>query len=740
MNETLELKNFAEKAYLDYSMAVVLDRAVPHIADGLKPVQRRILHAMSELGLISKSKPKKAARTVGDVLGKYHPHGDSACYEAMVLMAQDFSFRYPLIAGQGNWGSTDDPKSFAAMRYTEAKLSSFSELLLEELHEGTVEWVANFDGTLQEPKILPARVPVILANGASGIAVGMATDIPPHNLGELIDATVALVDDPLMDARKLASFVSAPDFPSGGEIVTPLEDIERIYTTGHGSLKLRARWERNGSEIIITELPYQVTAGRVLTAIAREMQAKRVPMLQDLRDESNYEQPIRLVLKLRSRNVDADVVMSHLFAVTELEKSLRVNMNVIGLNGKPQVKSLQSMLKEWIQFRLETIKKRTEWRLNKVSERLHLLDGLLVALLDIDRVIRIVRTEDDPKLSLCHQLGLDSIQADYVLETRLRQLARLEEIKVRGEAAELKKQVNALSKILASETRRRKVLRTELEKDRKLFADARRTGIAEREPARAFSEDDLVPADPMTVLLSAHGWVRCAKGHAVDLETVGFRTGDFLLGALETQANHTIAFFSASGRVYTVKAHALPSARGYGEPLSGRFEVEDQVHFVGLTDLDSCQHAIVLSAYGKGFMVRTSELVAKTRTGKRVLLADPPDEGIGIFAVSDAQSDSFAVATSEGYLVIISARDIPQLQRGKGVRLVGIPARSIQSGERVVAATTLPAGKTLRIGSGKRDKVLASAGLEDYLVARGRRGTKLSRGFRSVTKLICSTD
>lgn len=740
MNETLELKDFAEKAYLDYSMAVVLDRAVPHLADGLKPVQRRILHAMSELGLNSAGKPKKAARTVGDVLGKYHPHGDLACYEAMVLMAQDFSFRYPLVAGQGNWGSTDDPKSFAAMRYTEAKLSPFAELLLKELYEGTVEWVANFDGTLQEPRILPARVPVILANGASGIAVGMATDIPPHNLGELIGATISLVDDPTIDERELIRLVQAPDFPSGGEIVTPLEELESIYMTGRGSLKLRARWERSGATIVITELPYQVTAARVLTAIAKEMQAKKLPMLQDLRDESNYEHPIRLVLKLRSRNVDADVVMSHLFAVTELEKSLRVNLNVIGLDGKPQVKPFRAMLAEWIQFRLETIKKRTEWRLDRVSHRLHLLEGLLKALLDIDEVIRIVRSEDDPKLVLCAKLGLDSVQADYVLETRLRQLARLEEIKIRAEAEDLKQQSDNLSRILSSESRRRKVLRSELEADRKQFADRRRTGLADRKPAKAFNPDDLVSADPVTVLLSAHGWVRCAKGHAVDLGTVVFRTGDSLLATMETYANRTVAFLSTSGRVYTGKVHLLPSARGYGEPLSGRFDVEDQSQFVGIIDLENSRHAVVVSAYGKGFMLETAGMEAKTRAGKQVFLPEPPDRGFSLFEVADPESDSIALATSEGYLAVVSAQEIPQLQRGKGVRIISIPAKAIQSGERVVAATALPIGQKLRVNCGKRDKILAGAGLADYVTTRGRRGKQLSRGFRSVARLTSDSD
>lgn len=735
--ESQPLRAFTEKAYLDYSMSVILDRAVPHLADGLKPVQRRILYAMSELGLSAAAKPKKSARTVGDVLGKFHPHGDLACYEAMVLMAQPFSFRYPLVHGHGNWGSLDDPKSFAAMRYTEARLAPFARLLLEELAQGTVDWVPNFDGTLEEPKLLPARVPAVLANGASGIAVGMATDIPPHNLRQVVAAAIALLDDPDTGASKLARLVEAPDFPTGGEIVSPAADIRRLYRTGGGSIKLRGTWERRREEIVINSLPYQVPSGRVLEQIAREMRARRLPMVEDLRDESDHQQPVRLVIQLRSSRVDAEAVMAHLFATTEMEKNVRVNFNVIGLNGKPQVKSLEVLLAEWLEFRLGTVRRRLEWRLGKVDERLHLLEGLLKALLDLDEVIRLIRTENEPKAALMRQFGLSERQAEYVLETRLRQLARLEELKLQAEREELGVEAKSLRETLAEPARLRGLVREELLADSERYGDERRTKVVQREAARAFSDAELIPNEPATVVLSRHGWVRVAKGHDVNPATMSFRTGDALLVGARTRMNHTATFLDSTGRIYSVPVHALPSARGYGEPLTGRTDPPAGARFVAAAGIEDAEHVLVCASTGHGFVTPSSSLAARNRGGKQLLSVAKGGEAFALWPMP-AQGGVVAIATTAGYLLLVGREEIPQLPRGKGVKLIGIPPRAVAAGEEVAAIAVIPPGAALRIESGQRHKVADPVELEQYARGRGKRGLKLPRGFQNVDRLVPS--
>ncbi len=736
-HESLALKGFTEKAYLDYAMAVILDRAVPHVADGLNPVQRRILYAMSELGLAATAKPKKSARTVGDVLGKFHPHGDMACYEAMVLMAQPFSYRYPLIDGHGNWGSLDDPKSFAAMRYTEAKLTPFAQVLLDELGQGTVDWLPNFDGTLQEPRLLPARVPVVLANGASGIAVGMATDIPPHNLRELADAVVALIDDPEISEAKLLKKVKAPDFPTGGELVTPAADIRAIYRKGNGSLKLRGTWERQGGDIVVTALPYQVPASRVLEQIAREMQAKRLPMVEDLHDESDHEQAVRIVVQLRSNRVDADAVMAHLFATTELEKNIRVNFNVIGLNGKPQVKALRTLLAEWLEFRIATVRRRLEWRLERVEKRLHLLEGLFKVLLDIDEVIRVIRTEDEPKPALMEHFGLSEAQADYVLETRLRQLARLEEIRLEAENRALNAEAKLLRADLRDESLLKARVRKELLADVKRYGDERRTILVEREAAKAFDEADLVSREPVTVILSRHGWVRAAKGHDVDPATLSYRTGDDFRAAASARLNHTIAFLDSTGRVYNQPTHALPSARGHGEPLSGRLDPPAGARFVSVAGLETAPQVLVLSTSGHGFLTAAEGLTVRNKSGKQLLNPAGESEALALVSLT-GENERIALVTTAGYLLVLEAGEAPVLARGKGVKLIGIPPKAFSSGERLLDAAVLPAGASLRIEAGQRHKIMDPAEQADYMRGRGRRGLKLPRGFQNVDHLLAA--
>ena len=735
--ERRSLADFTEQAYLNYSMYVIMDRALPHIGDGLKPVQRRIVYAMSELGLDADSKHKKSARTVGDVLGKFHPHGDSACYEAMVLMAQPFSYRYTLVDGQGNWGAPDDPKSFAAMRYTEARLSRYSEVLLTELGQGTVDWVPNFDGTLNEPATLPARLPNLLLNGTTGIAVGMATDVPPHNLREVAAACVRLLDQPDATVEQLCEHVLGPDFPTEAEVITPRSDLLKIYETGRGSVRMRAVYRIEDGDIVVTALPHQVSGAKVLEQIAAQMQAKKLPMVADLRDESDHEHPCRIVIIPRSNRVDADELMTHLFATTELESSYRVNTNVIGLDGKPQVKNLRQLLREWLEYRVGTVRRRLQFRLDKVEKRLHLLEGLLVAFLNLDEVIHIIRTEDQPKPVLMARFGLTDVQADYILDTRLRQLARLEEMKIRGEQDELAKERAKLLALLGSEVKLKKLVRDEIIKDAETYGDDRRSPIVARAEARALSETELLPTEPVTVVLSEKGWVRCAKGHDIDATGLSYKAGDGFKVAAPGRSNQYAVFIDSTGRSYSLAAHTLPSARGQGEPLTGRLTPPPGATFECVLLPDDSALYVIASDAGYGFVVKGEDLQAKNKAGKALLslpagaLVVPPK------ALANREEDWLAAVTTEGRLLLFPVRDLPQLGKGKGNKIIGIPGERVASREEYLTdLAVLPVGATLVLKAGKRTLSLKADDLEHYKGERGRRGNKLPRGFQRVDSLL----
>jgi len=734
--EQIPLREYAERAYLDYSMYVVLDRALPFIGDGLKPVQRRIIYSMSELGLGATAKPKKSARTVGDVIGKFHPHGDSACYEAMVLMAQPFSYRYPLIDGQGNFGSQDDPKSFAAMRYTESRLTPIAEVLLGELGQGTVDWAPNFDGTLQEPTWMPARLPHLLLNGTTGIAVGMATDVPPHNLGEVVSACVRLLDDPDASVRDLCEHVRGPDYPTTAEVITPAADLLAMYETGTGSVRARATFEKEGTNIVVTALPYQVSPSKVIEQIATQMRAKKLPWLEDIRDESDHANAVRVVLIPRSNRVDAEQLMGHLFATTDLEKSYRVNLNIIGLDGRPQVKHLKAILSEWLAFRADTVTRRLQHRLEKVERRLHLLEGLLVAFLNLDEVIRIIRTEDEPKAALIARFDLSDDQAEYILETKLKQLARLEEMKIRGEQDELDSERDRLIATLGSKAKLKKLIKDELLADAKKFGDDRRSPLVAREAAQALAETDLVASEPMTVVLSQKGWVRAAKGHDVDAAALSYREGDGLLAAVRGRSTQQVAFLDSTGRSYSTLAHSLPSARGNGEPLTGRFSPPAGASFQALaTGLDD-DRLVVASSQGYGFVTRFVNLTGRQKAGKS-LLSLGKDGGARVLqpaAVANMDTDRIVAATSAGHLLAFPVSELPELDKGKGNKIIEIP-KAKRGTERVVAIAVVPPGGTLSVKSGARTMSLSFKDLEQYLGARASRGGLLPRGWQKVDNL-----
>ena len=734
--EQIPLREYAERAYLDYSMYVVLDRALPFLGDGLKPVQRRIIYAMSELGLGATAKPKKSARTVGDVIGKFHPHGDSACYEALVLMAQPFSYRYPLIEGQGNFGSTDDPKSFAAMRYTESKLTPIAEVLLGELGQGTADWVPNFDGTLQEPSWLPARLPHLLLNGTTGIAVGMATDIPPHNLNEVVSAAVRLLDDPDATVRDLCEHVRGPDYPTAAEIITPADDLRNIYETGGGSVRARATWTRENANIVITALPYQVSPSKIMEQVAQQMRAKKLPWLEDLRDESDHENPVRLVLVPRSNRVDYEGLMGHLFATTDLEKSFRVNFNIIGLDGRPQVKNLRDFLSEWLVFRTDTVARRLRHRLDKVERRLHLLEGLLVAFLNLDEVIRIIRTEDEPKPVLMKRFGLDEEQAEYILETKLKQLARLEEMKIRGEQDELAKEREKIIGILGSKAKLKKQVKDELLADAKKFGDPRRSPLVQREAAQAISETELVPSEPVTVVLSKKGWIRSAKGHDVEAAALSYRDGDGLLQAVRGRSTQQVAFLDSTGRSYSTLAHTLPSARGNGEPLSGRFSPPAGASFVGLAAADNEARYLLASSWGYGFVTRFENFTGRNKAGKALINADAAADILPPVPVNDPKTDFIVAITSAGHLLAFPIAELPELDKGKGNKLIQIPPAKLKSGEeKVIAVASVRQGGELTIHSGRQKLVLSWRDLQAYEGSRAARGNVLPRGFTKVDRV-----
>lgn len=734
--ELLPLKEFSEKSYLDYSMYVILDRALPHIGDGLKPVQRRIVYAMSELGLKAGNKFKKSARTVGDVLGKFHPHGDSACYEAMVLMAQPFSYRYPLLEGQGNWGSPDDPKSFAAMRYTESRLSSFADLLLAEVTQGTVDWIPNFDGTLSEPQLLPAQVPHVLLNGTTGIAVGMTTDIPPHNLNEVINACIHLLDNPKAGVRELCQHITGPDYPTEAEIITPAADLRKIYESGNGGIRIRARYERENGDIIITAIPHQASPAKILEQIATQMNAKKLPMVVDLRDESDHENPTRLVIVPRSNRIDVEGLMAHLFATTDLERTYRVNMNVIGLNGRPGVHNLREMLVEWLKFRLETVRRRLQFRLDKVAKRLHILDGLMKAYLNIDEVIKIIRENDKPKPVLMKRFKLSDEQAEAILELKLRHLAKLEEMAIRTEQKELKQEQAELEKLLSSKQRLKTFLKNELKEIAAVHGDARRSPIVERAAAQAISATDLISVEPVTIILSEKGWVRSAKGHEVDPASLSYKSGDGYLDAAKGKSNQLAVFIDSTGRTYAVPSHNLPSARGQGEPLTGRLTPPSGATFRGVMAGDPEQLFLLATDFGYGFVVKLEDLITRNKKGKAVLKVPEGAKVLPPVAVADMETHWVAIVSNEGKLLIHHIADLPQLPKGKGVKIMNIPtAKTKNRLEYVTAITVIDEEDNLKIYSGKRHKVLKPEDMEVYEGERAQRGHKLPQGFRSVNRM-----
>ena len=735
--EKLPLSEFTERAYLDYSMYVIMDRALPYIGDGLKPVQRRIVYAMSELGLNASSKHKKSARTVGDVLGKYHPHGDSACYEAMVLMAQPFSYRYPLVDGQGNWGAPDDPKSFAAMRYTESRLAAYSEVLLTELGQGTVDWKPNFDGTMEEPESLPARLPNVLLNGGTGIAVGMATDIPPHNLKEVASACVRLLESPKSTLEELCEHIHGPDFPTDAEIITPKKDILEIYQTGRGGIRQRAVYEKEDGAIIITALPYQVSGNKILEQIAAQMIARKLPMVEDLRDESDHENPTRLVIMPRSNRVNVEELMAHLFATTDLERSYRVNMNMIGIDGRPQVKDLRSLLEEWLKFRTVTVRRRLQWRLDKVNKRLHILDALLIAFLNIDEVIAIIRENDKPKPVLMTRFKITDIQAEAILDIKLRHLAKLEEMKIRGEQEELAEERDYLEKILGSAKRLKTLIRKEIIADAEKYGDDRRSPIVERSAAQAISETALISSEAITVVLSAKGYVRSAKGHEVVAEKLNYKAGDEFLASATGKSNQLAVFLDSSGRAYTLPAHKLPSARGQGDPLSSYFTPTPGSHFVGVAIGKPDDLYLLASNFGYGFVVRLGDMQVNAKKGKAVLNVGKQALALPPVKVSDVATDQIAAVSSAGHMLVTPVEQLPQMAKGKGNKIINVPSKLLKAGDETVAAiTVVPEKGKLVVHSGKKYKTMKTTELEGYAGERGRRGLKLSQGYRVVDRLV----
>lgn len=734
--EQIPMRRFTEDAYLNYSMYVIMDRALPHIGDGLKPVQRRIIYAMSELGLSALAKYKKSARTVGDVLGKFHPHGDIACYEAMVLMAQPFSYRYPLVDGQGNWGSPDDPKSFAAMRYTEARLSRFSEVLLSELGQGTVDWAPNFDGTMKEPRMLPARLPHILLNGVTGIAVGMATDIPPHNAREVAHACALLLEKPSAGLAEIMEHMRGPDYPTDAEVITPHQEIVKIYETGRGSIRMRAKYHLEDGEVVITALPHQASGAKVLEQIAAQMQAKKLPMVSDLRDESDHENPTRLIIIPRSNRVDIEQMMQHLFATTDLEKNYRVNLNMLGLDGRPQVKPILSVLKEWLQFRQDTVTRRLQYRLDKILARLHILEGLLIAYLNIDEVIAIIRHEDEPKAELMQRFGLTDTQAEAILELKLRHLAKLEEFKLKGEQDELEQERQQLELLLSSDRRMKTLIRKEILADAEKYGDERRSPLVEREEAKALSERDLTPAEPVTVVLSNKGWVRAAKGHDIDGNNLAYKSGDGYLAQAQGKSNQQVVFLDSSGRSFSCEAHLLPSARTQGEPLTGRFSMVagETVEQVLMARDD--QRYLLASDAGYGFICQFGDLVSRNKNGKAILNLPTGAKILPPSRVANYDSDLLAVVSNEGRMLLFPVRDLPELAKGKGNKMISIPTLRAQSREEyVVAAAVVPADTAITLLAGKRKLTLKPSDLEHYRGERGRRGNKLPRGLQRVDEI-----
>ena len=734
--EQIPLRTFTEKAYLNYSMYVIMDRALPFIGDGLKPVQRRIVYAMSELGLNAAAKFKKSARTVGDVLGKFHPHGDSACYEAMVLMAQPFSYRYPLVDGQGNWGAPDDPKSFAAMRYTESRLSKISEILLTELGQGTVDFQPNFDGTLEEPQYLPARLPHILLNGTTGIAVGMATDIPPHNINEVADATVLLLDNPKAGLDDVLNIIQGPDFPTEAEIISPKDDIRKMYETGRGSIKMRATWHKEDGEIIISALPHQSSPSKIIAQIAEQMTAKKLPMVEDIRDEADYENPVRIVLVPRSNRVDTDALMAHLFATTDLEKSYRVNMNMIGLDHKPAVKGLLQILTEWLTFRRTTVTRRLQHRLDKVLARLHILDGLMIAFLNIDEVIEIIRTEDEPKQVLMARFNLSDEQAEAILNLRLRHLAKLEEHQLQAEKDKLEEERSNLELILGSERRLNTLIKKEIQEDAKKYASPRMSQLVEREEAKAISESEMIPAEPVTVILSEMGWVRCAKGHDIDPAGLSYKAGDKYLAHACGKSNQPVIFIDSTGRSYALDPLSLPSARSQGEPLTGKLTLPPGATMEQVIMEPEKQELLMASDAGYGFICKFEDLIARNKAGKALISL--PENAKVLKPETLSESASLLVSlTSAGRMLIFPVRDLPALSKGKGNKIISIPAANAKArSELLVKLFLISEQASLEFHSGKRKITLKPEDLQKFRAERGRKGSQLPRGLHSNVDIV----
>ena len=732
----MPLRTFTEKAYLNYSMYVIMDRALPFIGDGLKPVQRRIIYAMSELGLNAAAKFKKSARTVGDVLGKFHPHGDSACYEAMVLMAQPFSYRYPLVDGQGNWGAPDDPKSFAAMRYTESRLSKISEILLTELGQGTVDFQPNFDGTLEEPQYLPARLPHILLNGTTGIAVGMATDIPPHNINEVADAAVLLLDNPKAGLDDVLNIIQGPDFPTEAEIISPKDDIRKMYETGRGSIKMRATWHKEDGEIIISALPHQSSPSKIIAQIAEQMTAKKLPMVEDIRDEADYENPVRIVLVPRSNRVDTDALMAHLFATTDLEKSYRVNMNMIGLDHKPAVKGLLQVLTEWLTFRRTTVTRRLQHRLDKVLARLHILDGLMIAFLNIDEVIEIIRTEDEPKQVLMARFNLSDEQAEAILNLRLRHLAKLEEHQLQAEKDKLEEERSNLELILGSERRLNTLIKKEIQEDAKKYASPRMSQLVEREEAKAISESEMTPAEPVTVILSEMGWVRCAKGHDIDPAGLSYKAGDKYLAHACGKSNQPVIFIDSTGRSYALDPLSLPSARSQGEPLTGKLTLPAGATIEQVIMEPEKQELLMASDAGYGFICKFEDLIARNKAGKALISL--PENAKVLKPETLSESASLLVSlTSAGRMLIFPVRDLPALSKGKGNKIISIPAANAKArSELLVKLFLISEQASLEFHSGKRKITLKPEDLQKFRAERGRKGSQLPRGLHSNVDIV----
>ena len=733
--DSTSIGGFAEKAYLDYSMYVILDRALPFIGDGLKPVQRRIIYAMSEIGLRSTAKFKKSARTVGEVIGKFHPHGDTAAYEAMVLMAQKFSTRYPLIEGQGNWGSLDDPKSFAAVRYTECRLSAYAQVLLEELSQGTVDWGPNFDGTLIEPKFLSARIPNVLLNGASGIAVGMATDIPPHNLNNVIDATIALIDSPKMTVKELMKYIPSPDFPTQAEIISSPEELLEMYQSGRGAVKLRATYEVEGSEIVITSLPHQVSTTKILEQMAAQIDSKKMNLIEDLRDESDGENPVRIIVVPRSNRVDKEALMSHLFATTELQKNVRVNLNIIGLNGRPRVFNLRDLLKEWITFRTQTVKRRLQNRLDWLDDRLHILDGLMIAYLNIDEVIKIIRTQDNPKKQLMKKFKLSEVQANAILDIRLRQLAKLEEESITTERDSLKDEAKELEKILGSSTRLKTLIKKELKEDKGEFGDERNSFLTEADEAKAFDEKELISNDPMTIVLSEKGWIRAAKGHDIDVESLQYREGDSYLSSALARNSQNSVVLDNFGKAYTLPVHQLPSARGQGDPVSGKINAQSGATFSGVIAGPEDSLAVLASELGYGFVVNLGDLQTKNKSGKAALNAKG-SKPITPKYLSSFEETYIAAISKEGKMLIIESSELPVLSKGKGNKIISIDKKKYEAKEdKLKFVITFCKGNSLKLYSGKQHYVIKPNDLENFVGTRGRKGNFLPKGYRKVEKV-----